>query len=121
MLDGDAKLLEVAKCYGFKNIQNTVQKLKRSKLKLDYVEIMACPSGCINGSGQFRGQFGAERRSVLESVQLPALNDTDEKMEEEMKVVQAQWASLNPAWMELLYTKYRVLEKNSVNKEPAPW
>lgn len=35
----------VAKLYGFRNIQNAVQRLKRNKLNLDFVEIMACPSG----------------------------------------------------------------------------
>lgn len=30
---------------GFRNIQNLVQKLKRSKCSYDYVEVMACPAG----------------------------------------------------------------------------
>lgn len=35
----------IAKYYGFRNIQNFVQKLKRNKLHLDFIEVMACPSG----------------------------------------------------------------------------
>lgn len=42
---------------GFKNIQNTVNKIKRGKCEWDYVEIMACPSGCLNGGGQIRGKL----------------------------------------------------------------
>ena len=38
--------------YGFKNIQNLIRKIKMKKCKYKYVEIMACPSGCINGGGQ---------------------------------------------------------------------
>ena len=38
--------------YGFRNIQTLVQKLKRGTCEYDYVEVMACPSGCLNGGGQ---------------------------------------------------------------------
>lgn len=57
------KPLRMALAYGFRNIQNIVQKIKRGKLTYDFVEIMACPSGCVNGGGQIRpteGQTNAE-------------------------------------------------------------
>ncbi|CAH1402420.1 unnamed protein product [Nezara viridula] len=53
----DGKQLKAAVVTGFKNIQNTVNKLKRGKCEYDYVEIMACPSGCLNGGGQVRGHL----------------------------------------------------------------
>ncbi|KAK9467258.1 iron hydrogenase [Lipomyces arxii] len=64
---------KAAQVYGFRNIQNLVRKLKPGKSKpvvvsrrkaaatsaaamapteYDYVEVMACPGGCINGGGQ---------------------------------------------------------------------
>ncbi|KAG1716627.1 hypothetical protein ID866_505 [Astraeus odoratus] len=69
-----------AKCYGFRNLQNVVRKVgkeagvqvgrgaagriaggMRVKSKkegeekgYDYVEVMACPGGCVNGGGQLR-------------------------------------------------------------------
>jgi cytosolic iron-sulfur assembly component 3 len=68
-----------AKCYGFRNLQNIVRKVGkengvhglpggavrgRARRKADgqstqdkgydYVEVMACPSGCVNGGGQIR-------------------------------------------------------------------
>jgi iron only hydrogenase large subunit-like protein len=61
--NGQVKL-RMARCYGFRNIQNLVRKLegkgpKTAKRKpgkeehgWDYVEVMACPSGCVNGGGQ---------------------------------------------------------------------
>ena len=45
-IDGELKLYFAA-AYGFRNIQNIVQKLKRSKCPYGFVEIMACPSGEI--------------------------------------------------------------------------
>jgi len=56
--------LRMARCYGFRNIQNLVRKLEGKGPKVvkkkpgkedhgwDYVEVMACPSGCVNGGGQ---------------------------------------------------------------------
>uniref|UniRef100_A0AAR2LR60 Nuclear prelamin A recognition factor-like protein n=1 Tax=Pygocentrus nattereri TaxID=42514 RepID=A0AAR2LR60_PYGNA len=38
-------LLRFAATYGFRNIQNLVQKLKRGKSPYHFVEVMACPSG----------------------------------------------------------------------------
>lgn len=51
--DGIVKL-RFAHAYGFRSIQNLVQKLKRGKCTYQYVEVMACPSGCLNGGGQVR-------------------------------------------------------------------
>ena len=44
--------LKFAAAYGFRNIQNLVQQLKRRRCTYHFVEIMACPSGCLNGGGQ---------------------------------------------------------------------
>ena len=37
--------LKFAAAYGFRNIQNLVQKMKREKCPYLFVEVMACPSG----------------------------------------------------------------------------
>jgi iron only hydrogenase large subunit-like protein len=46
--------LSFAKAYGFRNIQSVMMKMKTKRCKLDFVEIMACPKGCVNGGGQFK-------------------------------------------------------------------
>jgi iron only hydrogenase large subunit-like protein len=50
-------VLRFATAYGFKNVQLILQRLSKmgsskSPNGYDYVEIMACPSGCSNGGGQ---------------------------------------------------------------------
>ena len=47
-------MLKFAAAYGFRNIQNIIRNIKRGKSDYDYVEIMACPSGCLNGGGQVK-------------------------------------------------------------------
>lgn len=42
---------------GFRNIQTTLRQLRRRR-PLHFVEVMACPSGCLNGGGQSRGDDG---------------------------------------------------------------
>lgn len=55
-----------AKAYGFRNIQNIIQKIKHKRCKYDYVELMACPGGCTNGGGQI---------PLTDSNQLEAVNE----------------------------------------------
>jgi len=62
-------LLRVAIANGFRNIQNLVQKMKRKKCSYDYVEVMACPSGCLNGGAQLRPESNSEAKMHLAAVQ----------------------------------------------------
>lgn len=53
---GGETVLRFAAAYGFRNIQNVVRRCKAGGSRrgggYDFVEIMACPSGCLNGGGQ---------------------------------------------------------------------
>ncbi|KIJ18899.1 ferredoxin hydrogenase [Paxillus involutus ATCC 200175] len=100
-----------AKCYGFRNLQNVVRKVGkeagvqvgrgaagrmvggRARVKksgseggeekgYDYVEVMACPGGCVNGGGQLRpnvrvsqnkDEEGYARNWQESGVQVPAV------------------------------------------------
>jgi iron only hydrogenase large subunit-like protein len=50
--------LKFGRAYGFRNIQSLLLKMKQGKCDLDFVEIMACPSGCVNGGGQLKESMG---------------------------------------------------------------
>lgn len=70
VVDGEP-VLRFALAYGFRNIQTVVNKLKRGKSPYDFVEVMACPSGCLNGGGQATPEApstvaGAESRDDAE-------------------------------------------------------
>jgi len=77
---GGRVVFKGAKCYGFRNLQNIVRKVGkergvrtgagaagrlagrrgakrgegREENKYEYVEVMACPGGCVNGGGQVK-------------------------------------------------------------------
>ena len=65
-------LLKFAQAYGFRNIQNIMRRIKQGKCDYDYVELMACPSGCTNGGGQIKvSQLDKDRvGNVVENQEL---------------------------------------------------
>ncbi len=44
--------IKVAVVHGLKNAKNLVNDIKSGKRNYDFVEVMACPGGCIAGAGQ---------------------------------------------------------------------
>jgi len=66
LLERDGKvLLKFAIANGFRNIQNLVQKMKRKRCDYDFVEIMACPSGCLNGGAQLRAEEEVSSKELI--------------------------------------------------------
>ncbi|XP_015577091.1 protein NAR1 [Ricinus communis] len=62
-------LLKFALCYGFQNLQNIVRKIKMQKCDYHFVEVMACPSGCLNGGGQIKPKPGQSPKDLLQSLE----------------------------------------------------
>lgn len=63
--------LKVAVVSGLRNVHNLIEKIKSGEVHYDFVEVMACPGGCIAGAGQ---PFGLERHRKSRS---KALYSTD--------------------------------------------
>jgi iron only hydrogenase large subunit-like protein len=60
--------LKFAIAYGFRNIQSIMTKIRRNKCPYHYVEIMACPSGCLNGGGQIKPASSLKANELLSDV-----------------------------------------------------
>ena len=112
VLTVDAQVrLRFAYAYGFRNIQNIVQQLKRNKCDYDFVEIMACPSGCINGGGQIRS-------SSSNTVQLDDVRQIYEnlpRLDQPLNVRNVEEHGIP------LFTEYRAIEKNLQNAFHLKW
>ncbi|XP_035719082.1 probable cytosolic Fe-S cluster assembly factor AGAP009023 [Vespa mandarinia] len=108
-------LLRFAIANGFRNIQNLVQKLKRGKCPYDYVEVMACPCGCLNGGAQIRSQDNIQPREL--ALKLDAMyHDLSMSIPEENLAVH----KLYKTWLggentdkaaAYLHTQYHAIEK----------
>ena len=51
--------LRIAVVSGLANAESLIQKIKNGEVCYDFVEVMACPAGCINGGGQPIQQTGS--------------------------------------------------------------
>ncbi len=45
------KMLKIAVCSGLGNAEKLIKRIEKGE-KFDFVEVMACPGGCVNGGGQ---------------------------------------------------------------------
>lgn len=52
--DSKIKTFKFAKIYGLRHIQNFIRNFKKNPNQYAYIEMMACPSGCLNGGGQIK-------------------------------------------------------------------
>lgn len=112
-------VLRFAIANGFRNIQNLVQKLKRGKSPYHFVEVMACPSGCLNGGAQIRPEPGQSTKELC--VQLEEMYrelpesfsaQTEEVAFQRMYEVFFGGYQSDKAAV-LLHTKYHAVEKIS--------
>uniref|UniRef100_A0AC11C2L7 Cytosolic iron-sulfur assembly component 3 n=1 Tax=Ovis aries TaxID=9940 RepID=A0AC11C2L7_SHEEP len=107
-------LLHFAAAYGFRNIQNLVQKLKRGRCPYHYVEVMACPAGCLNGGGQLKAPDTPGKELLQQVERLYGLVRT-EAPEDAPGVQELYERWLQGAGSEragrLLHTSYHAVEK----------
>lgn len=45
------KMLKIAVCSGLGNAEKLIKRMRKGEM-FDFVEVMACPGGCVNGGGQ---------------------------------------------------------------------
>ncbi len=77
---GDMEV-RVAVASGTKNAKELLTKVKAGELQVDFIEIMACPGGCVNGGGQ-PVQSAATKAAVnLKEKRASILYNADSKME----------------------------------------
>ncbi|XP_075035381.1 cytosolic iron-sulfur assembly component 3 [Mixophyes fleayi] len=111
--DGEV-LLQFALAYGFRNIQNLVQKLKRGRCTYHYVEVMACPSGCLNGGGQIRAE-GEDGKDLLHRVEqlYSTVRSVSPERDDRVKELYEQWLGGRDGARveEALHTQYHAVEK----------
>lgn len=115
-LENDGKtVLKFAIANGFRNIQNLVQKLKRGKGPgYHFVEVMACPSGCVNGGAQVRPTTGQHVRELTQQLEelykkLPRSNP-DNTYTKQIYSDFLDGAETDKC-VELLHTNYHAVEK----------
>jgi iron only hydrogenase large subunit-like protein len=65
--DGSGDLpLRIAVVNGLGNAKKLIKELEAGEVMYDFVEVMACPSGCINGGGQPKGDVEKRLKYIYE-------------------------------------------------------
>lgn len=64
------KTIKVAVVSGLANARKLLLEFEKGRIEYDFVEVMACPGGCINGGGQIRSEIerGEKRKDTLRSI-----------------------------------------------------
>ena len=75
------KELKVAIVSGLVNARTVLDSIKDGKKKYDFIEVMACPGGCINGGGQPIQSDSVLNYTDIKKLRSKALYDADKKME----------------------------------------
>mmetsp|Transcript_52335 Transcript_52335/g.124936 ORF Transcript_52335/g.124936 Transcript_52335/m.124936 type:complete len:575 (+) Transcript_52335:71-1795(+) len=78
----DKVLLRFVSAYGFRNIQNVIKKVtKQGRNPITecghFVEIMACPGGCLNGGGQIPAPKVEGAQKLSQAAQRSRLTELD--------------------------------------------
>lgn len=104
--DADGKsVLAFATAYGFSNIANLVKTIKQGTTKYHYIEVMACPSGCLNGGGQLKLDSLTESTPKSEESKM----DIDDPTEGTVTVVKPKTARELLAAVEALFGRDQIV------------
>ena len=109
------KTIRVAAVSGLANAKEILTKIKNGEAQYDFIEIMACPGGCINGGGQPTQPASVRNFVDLKSLRAGALYSQDERMtlrkshmNEEIKALYAEFLGEPGSHKahEILHTSY---------------
>ncbi len=67
-IDLDGTPLKVAVANGLKNAEELIRRVERGEADYIFIEIMACPGGCIGGGGQPIGTNNAVRDARIQAL-----------------------------------------------------
>jgi iron only hydrogenase large subunit-like protein len=111
-------VLLFGRAYGFRNIQRIVMSMKRNKSPYHFVEIMACPSGCLNGGGQIKPAETTQARELIAQVGATFHQRQIRRPEENPIVAELYSTQLqepgSQAAKELLHTRYHTVPKTEL-------
>ena len=115
-LEIDGKPVRVAVVHGTATARPLVEEILKGNVKYDFVEVMACPGGCIGGGGQPKPGGNGRPDDALRQKRIDGLYTKDEKQTIRCSVenpnVQRIYEEflgepLSPLAHELLHTSYR--------------
>ncbi|KAH8553695.1 nuclear prelamin A recognition factor-like protein [Umbelopsis sp. PMI_123] len=127
--DNGKTVLRFASAYGFRNIQNVVRKIKNNKCTYHFVEVMACPGGCINGGGQLpltaSGEINVSAKDWISHVEniYRSVEGIRPEDNEAVRALYREWIGdvTSERAKKLLRTQYHAVTQNLANPLATVW
>ena len=76
---GETKL-KLCVVSGLKNARELMEDIKSGKKEYDFVEVMACPGGCVNGGGQINVDYDKIDIEEVKFKRANSLYEQDKKL-----------------------------------------
>lgn len=102
---GDRKL-NIAVVNGLANAECLIQQIKSGEVSFDFVEVMACPKGCIGGGGQPKG-FRAKKDERAQGIDKADASMELRRSEDNPAMAQLYDGLLKGREHELLHVRYK--------------
>ena len=77
--DINGKTINVAVVSGLGNAKELLEKVQRGEADYHFIEVMACPGGCVNGGGQPQQQAKIRNKTDIRADRAEALYANDEE------------------------------------------
>ncbi len=74
------KTVRAAIASGLSNCKRLLERIKRGDAEYDFIEMMACPGGCINGGGQPLHDGATRSFTEIRELRMKAIYDQDKNM-----------------------------------------
>ena len=121
-------VLRFARMYGFRHLQSLVRSMKAGQCQYEYVEVMACPSGCVNGGGQLKVESKVPKvqrelvRQVGEAYRAGEVRSVGESGM--VRAVYDGWLGCGVGEKkarDMLYTSFKAIDSAEVNPLTMKW
>ena len=116
-VDLHGRKIKIAVAHTLLNAKKIMEEIKAGTSPYDFIEIMACPGGCIGGGGQPVGSTTAKKRERMAELYAIDKNLPIRKSHENPDIIKLYddylGAPLSPKAHELLHTSYHKVKKHN--------
>ncbi len=105
----DGRKVTIAVVHGLKNAEALVKMIKAGEKQYDFVEVMACPGGCIGGAGQPVPQSAHIKKQRTKGIYNADSGSTIKRSEENPTII--------ALYEGILKDKHELLHRHELNKE----
>ena len=103
-----ARTLKLCVVSGLGNARQVVEDIMSGKSRYDFVEVMACPGGCVNGGGQIWQDFSRVSREEVVEKRSKSIYDVDKS--------KSTRRSFENKDMQKIYEEFFLTDKNLSHK-----